>query len=86
VLPTAQALAADVAATPERPLPAGPGLASRFHVAPFHRRISGSETPLPEQPEQPTAQALLADVAVTWESLLPAGLGLATRFHAVPSQ
>ena len=78
--PTAQALPADVAATAERKLPAGPELSTRFQEVPFHRRVRG----LP--PVEPTAQALLADVAATPERLLPAGAGLGTCFHVLPFQ
>ena len=90
VQPTAQALVADVAATPVRmPPPAGVGLGTHFHTVPFQRRISVL------QPRQvparwsvyPTAQALPADVAATpLRKLSGAGAGLGTRFHAVPFQ
>jgi hypothetical protein len=65
VLPTAHAFRADVAATPERLLPAGLGLGTRSQALPFHRRIRVLETPLPEQLVQPTAQALRAETAAT---------------------
>jgi hypothetical protein len=37
--PTAQALLAEVAATPERTLSAGAGLGTCFHTVPSHRKI-----------------------------------------------
>jgi hypothetical protein len=61
VVPTAQALLADVAATPERlaDVP-GLGLATCFQAVPFQRSMS--VLPLLVAP---TAQALVADVATT---------------------
>ena len=83
LVPTAQALLADVAATPDK-LPAGAGLGTRFHAVPFHRTISGLGLLLVVQLLQPTAQALLADVAATPDRLLPVGSGLDTVFQAIP--
>ena len=62
VLPTAQALRADTAATPERPLPAGAGLGTFFQAVPFQCAIKalGRAPPL-----SPTAQAFRAEVAAT---------------------
>ena len=57
--PTAQAFPAEVAATPKKVLPAGPGLDTCFHDLPFQCKISV------EVPSKPTAQALRADVAAT---------------------
>ena len=85
VEPTAQALPADVAATPDRLLPAGAGLGTCFHALPFQAMISVLGL-LVEQPLQPTAQALLAEAAATPDRRLPAGAGLGTRFHAEPFQ
>jgi hypothetical protein len=60
-VPTAQALLADVAATPAREPPdPGDELGIRVQEVPFHRRIKVL-APLPV----PTAQALAADVAAT---------------------
>src|SRR5262249_5307275 len=59
--PTAQALRAEVAATPLRVLPdAGLGLGTCFQVVPFQCMIK--VLPLPRSP---TAQALRAEVAAT---------------------
>ena len=59
--PTAQALLADVAATPAREPPdPGEGLGTRVQEVPFQRRIRVL-APLPV----PTAQAFLPDVAAT---------------------
>ena len=81
VMPTAQALLAEVAVTPERLAGPGLGLGTCVQVVPFHRSISVLVPVL----EKPTAQALLADVAATPASTAPpAGLGLGTCFHAVP--
>ena len=80
VAPTAQALRADTAATPNRKLPVpGAGLGTCFHEAPFHRSIR-----VPPLPVTPTAQALAADAAATPKKMLPAGAGLGTAFHDVP--
>jgi hypothetical protein len=80
--PTAQALLADVAATPKRLLLApGLGLDTRVHTLPFQRRISVLS------PLVPAAQVLLAEVAATPESSPPpAGVGLGTCVQAVPFQ
>ena len=63
LVPTAQALVADVAATLYRLLPAGAGLATCFHAVPFHR--SASVLVVVPVLVPPTAQALVADVAAT---------------------
>jgi hypothetical protein len=78
--PTAQALVADVAATPASAAPpAGLGLGTCFHAVPFQRRIKV----LP--PAVPTAQALLADVAATPAREPPdPGDGLGTCVQEVP--
>src|SRR5690348_970968 len=88
-VPTAQALPAEVAATPSRIIsvtgPAGLGLAACAHFVPFQRRIRV----LPAVPvkKSPTAQALPAEVAVTALSALSfPGAGLATWDHFVPFQ
>jgi len=62
VQPTAQAVPAGVAATPQSQLPTGLGLGTCVQAAPFHRRISVLPVP---QALQPTAQALPSDVAAT---------------------
>ena len=63
VQPTAQALLAEVAATPNRaPPPFGVGLGTCFQAVPFQCAI----TVVPGGPSlAPTAQALLAEVAAT---------------------
>ena len=59
-MPTAQALLADVAATPAREPPdPGDGLDTCVQEVPFHRRIKVLA------PLVPTAQAFVADVAAT---------------------
>jgi len=90
--PTAQALDADVPATPARPsradLPPGSGHRARFHELPFQRAIMGCQL-LPFQ-NWPTAHAFDREVAATLSSWLladdPAGLGLATIFQTEPFQ
>ena len=74
--PTAQALLADVAVTPDRLLSAGAGLGTCFHALPFQAMISVLGL-LVKQLPQPTAQALLAEVAATPDRLLSAGPGWA---------
>ena len=62
--PTAQALPADVAATPVRLHQlAVAGLGTCFHTLPFQRTIRALE--LEVLPVEPTAQALLTEVAAT---------------------
>src|SRR5262249_7855578 len=63
-VPTAQALAAETAATPDNtPSIPGCGLAARAQVCPFQCRISGwSPVPLSKKP---TAQASVADTVRT---------------------
>src|SRR5215469_15663983 len=75
VKPTDQALLAEVAATPSRPLSAvGLGLGTCFQLVPFQRRI----TVLVPSLLAPTAQALLVEVALALRSWsLPSGVGLA---------
>jgi hypothetical protein len=86
VKPTAQALPAESAATPERPAPpAGLGLGTCFHTVPFHRKIS--VLTLPPVLVEPTAQALLAETAATPERPeKPRGAGLGTCFQPLPFQ
>src|SRR5215475_2979134 len=79
VLPTAQALLTDVAATPRTP----PRLAlgTCFQAVPFQCRIITAPLTVP------TAQASLSDTAATLSRMAPGpGLGAGTGFHAVPSQ
>ena len=88
-LPTAQALPAEVAATPDRRLllPPGLGLATFAHLEPFQRRMRVVSSVLVA--EKPTAQALLVEVAVTplRRVLFPACAGgLGTCIHVVPFQ
>src|SRR6266568_2125022 len=90
VPPTAQALLADVAATPMSMPPGAPrpGLGTCFHAVPSHRSIKGPLNPLAvAQLVQPTAQALMAESAATTRrtsGLGASGLGLGTCAHAVP--
>jgi hypothetical protein len=80
VHPTAQALVAEVAATPNRSLPpTGFGLGTCAHAVPFHRSMSVWAPPM-----LPTAHAFAAETAATPERTLPAGPGLRTCAHAVP--
>ena len=84
VSPTAQALRAEAAATPESSeLGAGLGLGTCFHAAPFHRRITVPKDVAPVM-VSPTAQALRAETAATLRSAAPPAGGLGTRFHTVP--
>jgi hypothetical protein len=87
--PTAQALVADVAATPPRPLipdgPAGFGLGTCFQVVPFHRT---SKVDSPNRwPYCPTAHARRDETtAAPLKSGPPPGLGVFTTVqprHAV---
>jgi hypothetical protein len=82
VSPTAQALRAESAATPDKLLCDGLGLGTRFHALPFQCRIS---VLTPEWVLMlPTAQASLAEVAATLSRRLPAGPGLGTLVQALP--
>jgi hypothetical protein len=88
--PTAQALLAEVAVTPlSAPTRACAGLATRFHVLPFHCKITvcGLVELRKQSAVQPTAQALCAETAATLlRELFCPGLGLGTRFQVVPFQ
>src|SRR5215475_11547209 len=90
-LPTAQALAGAVAATPTSSLPTGLGLGlgTRTHLVPFQCRISVRSV-VPAAERLPTAHALVVEVALTPRNTLgfpaPPGLGLATRAHDLPFQ
>jgi hypothetical protein len=78
VVPTAQALPADAAATPERTPPvAGVGLGTRFQEVPFQRTIR--VLLLVPLSVEPTAQAFRAEVAAT-----PARLPLIVKDAAGP--
>src|SRR5262249_45116288 len=87
LLPTAQALVAEVAATPLRiPPNLRAGLVTCCHAAPFQCSISGTPRLLTSLP--PTAQASLAAAAATPMNSESAagGVGLFARVRAVPSQ
>src|SRR5215471_6210495 len=91
--PTAQALADDVALTPNRgpTVELGLGLGTRDQAVPFHRTISAfhvaEELSHAEAQYSPTAHALAAEDALTLRSSeLAPGLGLATRDQALPFQ
>jgi hypothetical protein len=87
LIPTAQALRADTAATPNRKctcLFAPAGIPTRRHAEPFQCRICGVSSPLSHL-LQPTAQMLRADTAATPNSG-PASFGLAARRHTRPFQ
>src|SRR5215472_15244170 len=78
-VPTAQALLAEVGATPySAPLVPGCGLATWAQLWPFQCRINGwSVVPLPKKP---TAQAPVADtVRTALSAAFVPGFGLATR-------
>src|ERR1700758_1909703 len=85
-VPTAQALLAEVAATPPNapPVP-GCGLVTCAHFWPFQCRIKG--WPAPPLSRKPTAQASVADTAPTAlsQAAVP-GLGLVTCRQVWPSQ
>jgi hypothetical protein len=83
--PTAQALLAEVAATPDR-LPGRLELGTCFHAVPFHRRISVVVLVPVLEKVSPTAQASPVETAATPERTLSAGAGLGTCFHPVPFQ
>src|SRR5262245_28612924 len=70
--PTAQALAAEVAATPDRALVIEPGLglATFFHEDPFHRSISVCCDAAAELP--PTAPAVPAPAPITTAAAITA--------------
>jgi hypothetical protein len=84
--PTAHALLAEVAATPDNvpPVP-GCGLVTCAHFWPFQCRIKG--WPAPPLSRKPTAQASVADTAPTAlsQAAVP-GLGLVTCRQVWPSQ
>src|SRR6516225_2486868 len=88
--PTAQALRAEVAATPlSAPILASAGLGIRVQAVPFQCRITvcGLTEERKQKAVQPTAQALRAEVAATLLRVLPSpGLGLGTRLQVVPFQ
>jgi hypothetical protein len=72
--PTAQALLAEVAVTPDREDPApGPSLVTRVQAAPFQCMIMVWDELLPSSP---TAQALQGDSTATPLRKLLSGLGL----------
>jgi len=88
-VPSAQASAAEVAATADRPLPLDPGLGLGTFVqdVPFQCAIRVRLTPVPLKYD-PTAQALAVEVAATPDRPLPLdpGLGLGTFVQDVPFQ
>src|SRR5260370_40499935 len=74
--PTAQALLADVAATPKRKsarplLASGLGLGTRVHAVPFQRTTR--DLTLVPAVKEPTAQAVLAAGAATPDRAAPGG-------------
>lgn len=82
--PTAQALRAEIAATPKRALCDGLGLGTFFQLLPFQCRTSVL-LPKPERlMVAPTAQTLVAEIASTACRALRAGAGLDTCFHVLP--
>jgi hypothetical protein len=86
VVPTAQALRAETAATPSRPPPAeAAGLRACCQDLPFQPSIKVLDA-LPQLRVQPTAQVRPAEMTATEFRMPPAGLGLRTRFQAVPFQ
>jgi hypothetical protein len=97
VEPTAQALLAEVAATPsslsafdlevaatpvKAPCPTVLGSGETFHAVPFQRKISGVSAP--GLVVTPTAHAFVAEVAATPASVPSAGPGTGTRRAVVP--
>src|SRR5215469_12852485 len=87
--PTAQALLADVAATPLRMPPPGLGLAlgTRAHAVPFQRSMTVLLTSRAFWAAPLTTQALRADVAPTPQKMpLPGWSGAGTCRHAWPFQ
>src|SRR5215469_4915794 len=86
-VPTAQALLAEVTATPKKVAPPGTGfgLAIRLQVPPFQWLITLMLVPALCPLAPPTAQALLAEVAAT-PSRLPTLTGLGATRHALPFQ
>src|SRR5215469_9970021 len=86
-VPTAQALLAEVTATPKKVAPPGTGfgLAIRLQVPPFQWLITLMLVPALCPLAPPTAHALLAEVAAT-PITPPAPAGLCTTRHALPFQ